>query len=106
MKDFTHARSRRRTPRRPRARGPTTTFSRPKENLIKESNPVFIEGKSTSREKWMEWLGNRAARRTPGYDWCIVRLGLPGVIRGTVGRHQFLHGNVSRAVFAAGCDLG
>src|SRR5258706_314279 len=56
-------------------------FFAPKENLLKESNPVFIEGRYTSRGKWMDGWETRR-RRTPGHDWCILRLGLPGVIRG------------------------
>ena len=28
-----------------------------------------------------------------GYDWCIVRLGLPGVIRGIVVDTSFFTGN-------------
>ena len=32
-------------------------------------------------------------RRTPGHDWCIVRLGLPGVIHGVVVDTSFFRGN-------------
>jgi len=80
-------------------------FFAPKENLIKESNPVFIEGKYTSRGKWMDgWESRR--RRTPGYDWCIVRLGLPGVIRGIVVDTSFFTGNYPERFSFEGCDLG
>jgi allantoicase len=80
-------------------------FFAPKENLIKESNPVFIEGKYTSRGKWMDgWESRR--RRTPGYDWCIVRLGLPGVIRGIVVDTSFFTGNYPERFSLEGCDLG
>ena len=58
-------------------------FFAPKENLLKPSAPVFIEGKYTDLGKWMDgWESRR--RRTPGFDWCIIRLGLPGVVRGVV----------------------
>lgn len=80
-------------------------FFAPKENLIKESNPVFIEGKYTSRGKWMDgWESRR--RRTPGYDWCVVRLGLPGVIRGIVVDTSFFTGNYPERFSLEGCDLG
>ncbi len=80
-------------------------FFAPKENLIKESNPVFIEGKYTSRGKWMDgWESRRG--RTPGYDWCIVRLGLPGVIRGIVVDTSFFTGNYPERFSLEGCDLG
>jgi len=67
-------------------------FFAPKENLLKSSDPVFIEGKYTDRGKWMDgWESRR--RRTPGFDWCIVRLGLPGVIRGVVVDTSYFRGN-------------
>ena len=43
-------------------------FFAPKENLLKESKPVFIEGKYTSRGKWMDGWETRR-RRTPGTPW-------------------------------------
>ena len=51
------------------------------ENLIKPEEPVFIAGKYTERGKWMDgWESRR--KREPGYDWAVLRLGAPGVIRG------------------------
>src|SRR6202163_3540981 len=70
-----------------------------KENLLKESKPVFIEGKYTARGKWMDGWETRR-RRTPGYDWCILRLGLPGVLRRIVVDTSFFKGN-----FPAGFSL-
>jgi allantoicase len=56
-------------------------FFAPKENLIKASVPVFIVDKYTDVGKWMDgWESRR--KRGPGHDWCTLRLGLPGVIRG------------------------
>jgi allantoicase len=67
-------------------------FFAPKENLLKASTPVFIEGKYTDRGKWMDgWESRR--RRTPGHDWCIVRLGLSGIIRGVVVDTSHFLGN-------------
>ncbi|HSD46477.1 MAG TPA: allantoicase [Pyrinomonadaceae bacterium] len=67
-------------------------FFAPKENLLKASAPVFIEGRYTDRGKWMDgWESRR--RRTPGFDWCIIRLGLPGIIRGVVVDTSFFRGN-------------
>jgi allantoicase len=67
-------------------------FFAPKENLLKASEPIFIEGKYTDRGKWMDgWESRR--RRTPGFDWCIIRLGLPGIIRGVVVDTSFFRGN-------------
>src|SRR5262244_3564238 len=67
-------------------------FFAPKENLLKPSTPVFIEGKYTDLGKWMDgWESRR--RRTPGFDWCIIRLGLPGIIRGVVVDTSHFKGN-------------
>jgi allantoicase len=67
-------------------------FFAPKENLLKASAPVFIDGKYTDRGKWMDgWESRR--RRTPGFDWCIIRLGLPGIIRGIVVDTSYFRGN-------------
>lgn len=56
-------------------------FFAPKERLILAEDPVTRPGIYTESGKWMDgWESRR--RRTPGNDWCIVRLGLPGVIQG------------------------
>ena len=80
-------------------------FFAPKENLLKPSKPVFIEGKFTSRGKWMDGWETRR-RRTPGHDWCIVRLGLPGSVRGVVVDTSFFKGNYPERCSIEGCDLG
>jgi len=67
-------------------------FFAPKENLLKPEAPVFIPGKYTDRGKWMDGWETRR-RRTPGHDWCIVALGLPGVIRSIVVDTAFFRGN-------------
>jgi len=74
-------------------------FFAPKENLLKPSAPIFIEGKYTDLGKWMDgWESRR--RRTPGFDWCIIRLGLPGIIRGVVVDTSHFKGN-----YPAQCSL-
>jgi allantoicase len=80
-------------------------FFAPKENLLKESKPVFIEGKYTARGKWMDGWETRR-RRTPGYDWCVIRLGLPGIIRGVVVDTSFFRGNYPEHFSLEACDLG
>jgi allantoicase len=85
--------------------GANDDFFARKENLLKESKPIFIEGKYTSRGKWMDGWETRR-RRTPGYDWCIVRLGLPGIIRGIVVDTSFFTGNYPERFSLEGCDLG
>ena len=64
-------------------------FFAPKGNLLKPGRAVFVEGKYTSRGKWMDGWETRR-RRTPGHDWCIVQLGVPGIVRAvTVDTHHF-----------------
>jgi allantoicase len=67
-------------------------FFAPKENLLKPTAPIFVEGKYTDLGKWMDgWESRR--RRTPGFDWCIIRLGLPGIVRGVVVDTSHFKGN-------------
>ncbi len=50
-------------------------------NLLKPEPAIFVPGKFTPRGKWMDgWESRR--RRTPGHDWCVVALGMRGIIRG------------------------
>lgn len=67
-------------------------FFAPKSNLLKPGPPVFLEGKYTSRGKWMDGWETRR-RRTPGSDWCIVRLGVPGVVRAVTVDTRHFRGN-------------
>ena len=79
-------------------------FFAPKENLLKVSTPVFIEGKYTDLGKWMDgWESRR--RRTPGFDWCIIRLGLPGIIRGVVVDTSYFRGNYPEHCSLEACAL-
>src|SRR6266545_3936529 len=79
-------------------------FFAPKENLLKLSAPIFSEGKYTDLGKWMDGWETRR-RRTPGYDWCIIRLGLPGIIRGIVVDTSFFRGNYPEHFSLEACAL-
>ena len=74
-------------------------FFAAKENLIKPQPAEWREHEYTDRGKWMDGWETRR-RREPGYDWAVVRLGLPGVIRGVVVDTAFFRGN-----FPAECSL-
>ena len=67
-------------------------FFAPKENLLKAGKAVFLEDKFTDRGKWMDGWETRR-RRTPGHDWCLIRLGLSGVLRGVIVDTSFFRGN-------------
>jgi len=54
-------------------------FFAPKENLLKPGRGEFFPERYTDHGKWMDgWESRR--KRTEGHDWCILRLGKPGVI--------------------------
>jgi allantoicase len=67
-------------------------FFAPKEGLIKPTPAEWREGVYTERGKWMDGWETRR-RRTPGYDWCILRLGIPGIVKGVVVDTSFYRGN-------------
>lgn len=59
----------------------TDDFFAAKERLIEPADPVFIDGKYDDHGKWMDgWESRR--KRGPGHDYCVIRLGIPGVVRG------------------------
>lgn len=79
-------------------------FFAPKENLLKTAAPVFKEGEYTDRGKWMDgWESRR--RRTPGFDWCVIRLGLPGVVHGVVVDTSFFRGNYPEQCSLEACAI-
>ena len=59
----------------------TDDFFADKARLIEPAEPVFIPGKYDENGKWMDgWESRR--KRIPGHDWCVTRLGVPGVVAG------------------------
>jgi allantoicase len=63
-----------------------------KENLIKPGPPVFAAGDYGPRGKVYDGWETRR-RREPGHDYALVRLGLPGIVRGVVVDTAFFRGN-------------
>src|SRR5438105_13385207 len=55
-------------------------FFAEKENLLKPGRGIFIADKFTDRGKWMDGWETRR-RRDPGQDWCVIQLGMRGVIQ-------------------------
>ncbi len=77
-------------------------FFAEKENLIEPRPPVWNADRYTDRGKWMDGWETRR-RRTPGHDWCVIRLGVPGVIRGVVVDTSFFTGNSPPHCSLDGC---
>jgi allantoicase len=78
-------------------------FFAEKDNLLRAEAAVFVPGRYTDRGKWMDGWETRR-RRTPGHDWCIVRLGVPGVVRGVVVDTAHFTGNYPSAFSLEGCN--
>lgn len=78
-------------------------FFAAKENLIRAAAPVWKEGLYTVDGKWMDGWETRR-RRSPRldekFDWCLIRLGLPGEIKGVVVDTAYFKGN-----FPSHCSL-
>lgn len=71
-------------------------FFAPKENLLCPAAPIWIEGKYTERGKWMdgwETMRRRSPRLHEDFDWCVIRLGAAGRIRGVTVDTSFFRGN-------------
>ena len=74
-------------------------FFAEKDNLLRAHAAVWKDHEYTERGKWMDGWETRRRRPPPDavaiddHDWCIVRLGLPGVIRGIVVDTAFFRGN-------------
>ena len=97
-----------------RALAASDEFFAPKENLLKPGRGVFISEKYTDRGKWMDGWESRRKRpparpasgspertgeaRTPDNDWCVIQLGLSGIIKGIdIDTDHFLGNNPAYA---------
>jgi allantoicase len=59
----------------------TDDFFADKARLIAPADPIFVPDKYDEHGKWMDgWESRR--KRTPGHDYCVIRLGIPGRIHG------------------------
>ena len=80
----------------------TDDFFAAKERLIQPAEPLWIADKYDDNGKWMDgWESRR--KRVPGHDFCIVRLGIPGVIRGLNIDTSYFTGNFPPAASVEAC---
>jgi allantoicase len=70
-------------------------FFAAKENLVKPSPPEWREGEYTDRGKWMDGWETRRRRdvTADSHDWCIIRLGVAGVVKGVDVETTHFKGN-------------
>ncbi len=85
------------------------------ENLLKPGRGVFIDDKFTDRGKWMDGWESRRRRFLPDgssddgleYDWCTIKLGAQGTIRGiNVDTNHFTGNAPQKISFDACCIKG
>ena len=70
----------------------TDDFFADKSRLIEPADPVFVADKYDDNGKWMDgWESRR--KRGPGNDSCVVKLGIPGVVRGLDIDTSYFTGN-------------
>ena len=80
----------------------TDDFFADKSRLIDPAPPVFIAGKYDDNGKWMDgWESRR--RRNGGYDYCIIRLALPGILHGVDIDTSHFTGNFPPAASIDAC---
>jgi allantoicase len=82
----------------------TDDFFASRENLVVDAPPVFDPDAFVATGKLMDgWESRR--RRTPGHDWCLVRLGLRGRVRRVVVDTAFFTGNFPAECSIEVCDV-
>ena len=75
-----------------------------RENLVKPEAPSYQT--YTFGHKGQVYDGwETRRRREPGHDWAVVRLGLPGVVRGVVVDTAFFKGNYPPEVSVEGASV-
>lgn len=68
-----------------------------------QSHPAqFIEGKYDDHGKWMDGWETRR-KREAGYDWCVIKLGVAGVISGVDIDTSFFTGNYPASASLEAC---
>ena len=75
-----------------------------KENLIKPSAAIWREGEYDERGKWMDGWETRRRRDDGDHDWCTIRLGVRGIVRGDDVDTSFFTGNYPESCALDACD--
>jgi allantoicase len=75
-----------------------------RENLVKDAEAIFLPDEYVATGKWMDGWETRR-RREPGHDWCLVRLGLRGVVRRVIVDTAFFRGNFPAECSIEACDI-
>ncbi len=73
-----------------------------RERLIDPAPPVFIPDKYDDHGKWMDGWETRR-RREPGHDYCVIRLGVPGIVKGFDVDTSHFTGNYAPEISIEAC---
>jgi len=80
----------------------TDDFFADKQRMLKDSDPVFIDGKFDDNGKWMDgWESRR--KRTPGHDYCDIKLARSGFVHAVVVDTSHFTGNYPPEILLQGC---
>ena len=82
----------------------TDEFFAPAQRMLSPAPAEFIPGKYDEHGKWMDGWETRR-RRTPGHDWCLIKLGVPARIHGVVVDTAFFRGNFPESCSLDACEL-
>jgi allantoicase len=80
-------------------------FFAPKERLIAQAPAEWRAGEYTERGKWMDGWETRRRRDDGDHDWCILRLGARGTVRGVDVDTSFFRGNFPGSCAIDACHL-
>ena len=75
-----------------------------RENLVKAAEPRFSAYTFGPKGQIMDGWETRR-RREPGSDWAVVRLGIPGIVRGVVVDTSFFTGNYPPEISVEGAAV-
>jgi len=86
------------------ALGCSDQFFAPASNLLEKGRGIFIPDRYTDKGKWMDgWETRRHNKK--GFDWCIIRMGLSGCVKGfCIDTNHFTGNYAPQAKVEALCD--
>lgn len=79
-------------------------FFAPMSRMLSPAPAIFVPGKYDDHGKWMDGWETRR-KRTPGHDWCVVRLARPGTIHGVDFDTSHFTGNFPPAASLEACHV-
>ncbi|GCC30625.1 allantoicase [Chiloscyllium punctatum] len=74
------------------------------ENLLKREAPQWKAEDFTTFGKWMDGWETRR-KRISGHDWCVIKLGMPGIIHGFDVDTSYFTGNYAPRISIAAANL-